>query len=114
MTADTIPVRVARGVALLDEKRPGWRDRIDLDALDMRSSRDCVLGQLYADHEDVDWPHRTAFHVGATELLGDVEDAAAYGFENGAEFRDLDAADEYAELTAEWRRVITGRLAGAE
>lgn len=39
---------VQRGVALLDAKGPpGWRDRIDLDTLDIGSLTLCVLGQVY-------------------------------------------------------------------
>jgi hypothetical protein len=37
--------RVARGAALLDERAPGWRRRIDWDAVDMSDCRACVLGQ---------------------------------------------------------------------
>lgn len=41
--------RVERGAALLDEKGPdGWRDRIDLDRLNMSDTSWCVLGQVYS------------------------------------------------------------------
>jgi hypothetical protein len=39
--------RVAKGAALLDDKRPGWADRIDLASLDMGCCSQCVLGQVF-------------------------------------------------------------------
>lgn len=37
---------VARGMALLDEKVPGWRKRIDLSTLDLSDPSFCIAGQL--------------------------------------------------------------------
>lgn len=37
---------VARGVALLDRLRPGWRSRVDGSRLSMEDGTRCVLGQL--------------------------------------------------------------------
>lgn len=42
---DTMEQRVAKGVALLDEKMPKWRDFVDLELLDMSEAAYCVLGQ---------------------------------------------------------------------
>ena len=50
-TEPTIAERVARGAALLDEKRPGWANRIIQEDLDMTSCHDCILGQVYGDYE---------------------------------------------------------------
>jgi hypothetical protein len=47
-----ITERVARGAALLDAKRPGWASRIDLVALDITSTSNCILGQLYGWYEE--------------------------------------------------------------
>lgn len=44
--------RVQRGMALLDVEYPGWREMIDLDKLNMGSTRNCTLGQLYGDFDD--------------------------------------------------------------
>ncbi|RJQ34955.1 hypothetical protein C4568_01755 [Candidatus Parcubacteria bacterium] len=42
--------RVARGVRLLDRKGPpGWRSKIDLEKLEIRSGSRCILGQIYGD-----------------------------------------------------------------
>ena len=48
----TSPVsrRAARGARFLDRREPGWADHIRLDALDIRDSRACVLGQLYGSY----------------------------------------------------------------
>lgn len=43
---------VARGVALLDEKVPGWRDRLSPNYLNMGDCEDCILGQMYGWYED--------------------------------------------------------------
>jgi hypothetical protein len=45
---DTPEVRVARGVALLDETVPDWRQRIDVETLDMTDGTQCVVGQVFA------------------------------------------------------------------
>jgi hypothetical protein len=36
---------VARGAALLDEKVPGWRERIDVEKLYMEQPLHCIVGQ---------------------------------------------------------------------
>jgi hypothetical protein len=46
--------RVTLGAALLDRERPGWRDEINLDVLNLADTGDCVLGQLF--DEPVDLP----------------------------------------------------------
>ena len=113
MIADTIPARVARGVAVLDEKRPGWHDRIDVDLLDMRCSELCVFGQEFYGHEDVDLRYYSAYDAGVDTVLdGDDDLAIACGFENDAELK-TGVRDEYDELLAEWRRVIAARRSAA-
>lgn len=46
MTPEQARERVARGVALLDEKRPGWERLIQLGSLNLSTCHECVLGQL--------------------------------------------------------------------
>jgi hypothetical protein len=48
-----VMLRVKRGAALLDERIPGWDQRIDLDTLRIADSGQCVLGQLYTESRDV-------------------------------------------------------------
>lgn len=38
---------VRKGAELLDEQRPGWHRRINLNMLDVGSPTRCVLGQCY-------------------------------------------------------------------
>lgn len=43
-------VAVRRGAELLDEKKPGWRDHLELSWLRMARCRKCILGQTYGDY----------------------------------------------------------------
>lgn len=83
---------VERGAALLDEKRPGWRARVDLASLDLGSCSRCVLGQLLGDYED-------RVEIG----LDDEGLAAHHGFVLGI---DDNALTGYKALTEEWREYI--------
>ena len=48
--------RVAAGAAYLNEREPGWLQRIDLDRLDLKAPCRCVLGQLAMDLPAMDLP----------------------------------------------------------
>lgn len=81
---------VARGTALLDEKVPGWRERISLDRFSITGCWECILGQLYGGYGE------------ALRVLG---------FEDGGEacgFIWSEGADDYEELEAAWRRALAG------
>lgn len=43
----TVQQRADRGIALLDETRPGWAKQIDVEILDLSSFHSCVLAQLF-------------------------------------------------------------------
>lgn len=101
----TIQDRVARGVALLDERSPGWVNKVSLNKLNMWSSADCIVGQVLGNY------------CAGIRVLGlDTKGAANHGFQADLGTRitlpappallDLVARD-YTALTAEWRRVIT-------
>lgn len=97
----TVAERVERGAALLDEKRPGWLDVIDVARLDIGSSCNCVGGQV-----------GRALHLGTfVDVMGDlgllVTEEAAYGFEH-----DTEAG--YEDLTTAWRSLILARRAAAQ
>lgn len=67
--------RVRAGVALLDDRKPGWANRVDVDRLEMQACDRCVLGQLFGD-----------FHEGMERLVPDhwdisPEPAITYGFD---------------------------------
>lgn len=38
--------RIEAGVAFLDQRFPGWAERIDMETLDMTDPENCILGQL--------------------------------------------------------------------
>jgi hypothetical protein len=126
----TIAERVAAGAKFLDEHDPGWwradvERAIDLDTLDLHNGDMCVLGQRCPLETTRDCP----FYVRAVQLTGigpDYEDldfddqegieadidqwAIPLGFQAGGATGTERAAD-YRALTAEWKRVITGRRA---
>ncbi len=108
----TIRQRVARGAMLLDEHRPGWYLRTDLDRLDMGQSQHCVLGQEYAD----EWRgYAYTVYSHAIERLRGILNRkfydhgcldVQYGFD--AQYPDTDDR-EYHLLDVAWTREITRR-----
>jgi hypothetical protein len=106
---NAITERVERGAALLDERRPGWLDLIDLDRLDLTSGCDCVAGQAGGGEPG-----------GYTETLAILglsagDDEIEHGFDAEADV-DLPVGEfsaaisrEYAALTEAWRDLITRR-----
>lgn len=104
--ATDVAERVTRGVALLDEKVPGWVDKVNVERLDVSNGVTCVLGQLYG-----------AYNSGRAKLDLDEAQAAELGFQvrfpkGGTSLGDLVVllvaafGDEYPALTKEWQRVI--------
>lgn len=121
---NSITERVAAGAAFLDNHDPGWwaadADRpIDLDTLDLEKTDRCILGQrcpleTLAEYVGADSPDDLgyidmgeAYYVNAVHLgspagrFAMAEWAISYGFNATHE--------EFAPLTAEWKRVITER-----
>lgn len=98
MSELTIPERVAAGAAYLDRVMPGWWQRIDLERLDLSSTCNCVLGQEFGH-----------FAAAPEDAYLNAGDAYAKGFD--IHFRD--EFGSYEPLTAEWRRLIESRRAGA-
>ena len=89
-----VATRVAKGVALLDEQKPGWVGQVDLIKLDIRDPERCILGQTCE-----------GFNAGLDEL--DVEYACEYGFDCWVEDEVEDELEDFYALTQEWKRVIT-------
>jgi hypothetical protein len=90
-----VAARVRAGAALLDRRRPGWHDHIDVRLLDVGNCRWCLFGQLFGDYE-----------VGKYAMDLSDDDAAAHGFE-------LTEADEWADLLWPWVAEIEARRAGS-
>lgn len=107
--------RVAKGVALLDEKRPGWERQIDLETLDIRNGSCCVTAQLSG---------KSSYLIGMDQLqLTDGDDGSyvAHGFnapsctDEGCGFHDgCPQASGYDTLNSLWRDVVTERLTAAQ
>ena len=78
--------RVDSGIALLDDRGPaGWRSRIDVDALDVGKTDNCVVAQVFGD-----------YYRGINELdIGLSEAGDVYGF-------DAESHGEFKELTDAW------------
>jgi hypothetical protein len=114
----SISERVAAGAAFLDEHDPEWwrpdvERAIDLEQLELSNGGDCILGQR-CPLESVDW-RTTPYASQAARLSGQTfygAWASSRGFDIDP-FGDQDGGDEYDDLTAEWRRVITGRRAAS-
>lgn len=110
----TITERVAAGAVFLDEHDPDWWRAIDLDTLRLNDPDQCVLGQRCPVEA---WRRapigESRFATYAAVLSGMnlremSEWAEALGFEAGSDDRCC-SGGEYDVLTAEWKRVITGR-----
>lgn len=95
--------RIDCGAALLDQRVPGWADRVSLERFDIRSDRRCVLGQLYGDYD-------TGLHE-----LG-LYSGVGHGFD--LRRSDVMVAPEpaalFAPLDAAWRAAIAARTTGAK
>jgi hypothetical protein len=81
---------VERGAALLDEKCPGWAERVDVESLNIASMRRCILGQLYGHYTT--GRDRLELGIGST-----------YGFDSHLR--------GYDELNQDWRLAILSRRA---
>jgi hypothetical protein len=104
----TIAERVARGAAYLDEREPGWDERIDLETLDLYAPCRCVLGQLATDLNrwgDV----RARFGLRAAWMTDSRPTADALGF--NVPDGEQQIHRQYLNLTAAWRELIEARRA---
>jgi len=99
MTLQEARERVERGAALLDEKQPGWAERIDIAKLEIEDPCLCVIGQLF-DSNNVRF-------LNDCRMLGlGLYQTVDYGFNT------LTACTgEYPWLEACWIDAINDRLA---
>lgn len=81
---------VEKGIAFLDEKGPAnWRDLVRVEALNISSSLNCVLGQIYGNYV-----------IGVEKLeLDQLDDRVNLGFTSYTGERD-------AELTLAWKEAL--------
>jgi hypothetical protein len=105
LTPESIAEQRARdGAAFLDERDPGWVERIDLRILDLGECDQCVLGQLFGQEYKGAFPLLSGYKRG-TRLLGlSQEEAGELGFEIAFD------GVTYTDLTRAWRDLIAHRL----
>lgn len=106
LIAADLATRVERGIALLDQYYPRWRNVIEWDRLEMGSCFWCVLGQVFDDFEA--GAQELASHEGITLPYSDEDDTAALtdwasdrGFDKGPGY-------DYWRLGQEWYRQVNG------
>jgi hypothetical protein len=85
MTVST--VRVERSAAWLDEVRPDWLNRVNLDALNMLSPERCIAGQVFADQPetppcDCCLGHRSGYNAARKMLKAQGLDKNLYAFDS--------------------------------
>jgi hypothetical protein len=116
MTDYDADAHVAKGVAVLDEKVPDWRDRVDAERLVMSSTWECILGQVFHNEAEAsDDRLETGYSFGMPFLFGAAYDAdrESVSIDNGFEAPYRSEADEeygsrdYNSLTAAWLAVLT-------
>jgi len=102
----SISERVAAGAAWLDEHRPGWVDRIDLETLNLGDPCRCLLAQDFGEHFS-----DAVLAAG----LGQGLSPSAIGFNvtyaRGDEGFMWPTEREFDALTAAWRDLIRQRRA---
>lgn len=88
---------VANGAQLLDEKRPGWYDLIDLDKLNVANDEVCICGQL------------EKYEAKAMDIWDLVAKNGDQSMIDKGVYRVWDTPWTYAELTVEWKKAIQAR-----
>lgn len=105
--------RVARGLEWLDSNVEGWVDKVEINSLRMASSCNCVLGQVFKEHERVDKYNPSRLDetgYGWAMREHNIEDIML-----GFDFAAVDAeeigndGDPYTYIQEEWERVIAER-----
>lgn len=89
--------RVSRGIALLNEKRPQWKESINMEKLDLQSCYRCIIGQLFG-----------CYTESALRSLGtNIDSCWHYGFSlKRSELYGMYVGKSFAELTNEWIKQI--------
>jgi hypothetical protein len=114
----TVTERVAAGAAFLDEHDPEWwradvERAIDLDRLNIRSDGACILGQRCPLERDDKYLAFGAILSGIPASSGFRMDAWAVPLGFTSDWSSDNQEEEWGSLTAEWKRIITGRRAAS-
>ena len=101
---------ILAGMDLLDERFPGWEDKVNLDRLDQYESKwtdgcGCVLVHVFGD-----------YHDGLDELRVFKHDARKFGFILGSKSITIGGVTtaqgvhrRYKVLTSEWKKLFSAR-----
>jgi hypothetical protein len=87
-----IPEEVKAGMALLDERVPEWRKKVNPSSLNMSSCFSCILGQVFG-----------RYSYGVKELELGEDDPQELGFLT----RDYGSYGEFRELTQAWKEALS-------
>lgn len=122
----TVAERVSAGIALLDERVPGWQNKINLEEFDIRHTRKCILGQVFEGYDD-EGSSKCGYDIGIRVLKIDEcpccpSDGEGFGSAFGRSVYDhgfdawiavgQDPVDvQMDELQEEWKRQLSIILA---
>lgn len=96
---------VAKGAALFDEYRAGWRERISMTSLDISSVIECALGQEFGHYDKgLDELRQLVRENGGT--IG-YSFSQSHGFDSGWD-DDTNTEISHEALTVAWREEING------
>lgn len=94
--------RVLKGIHLLDNNKPSWRDSIEIETLDLSSVFSCVLGQVFRNYEE----GVRSFGISSDMIGNYLEVQSSYGFDLTHEELNGDRDEHYESLTQEWVKQI--------
>lgn len=100
---ETFSARAFRGMAYLDQHKPGWVDLIDTELLDMRSPDRCILGQLFGSY----WNY-CIYNGDFWKNVPDHHEVHDYGFQIAEDDYKF-IRNPYPELSEIWVALINDR-----
>lgn len=95
----TVERRVQKGMELLDEQKPDWRESIHIESLNIGTIHTCVLGQVFGNYfRGKDVLNLNDYEGGDARDLGFI---AVYSDDHTIVMNDVNA------LNVEWKRVLS-------
>lgn len=83
--------QVENGMALLDEAQPGWRELINLTTLDINTTHNCILGQVFGSYRE------------GCRVLG----IQAFSVKDSFGFTSAGGTENWQHLTEEWKLALS-------
>jgi hypothetical protein len=87
--------RVLAGIALLDERNPGWREKVSPEKLDFYRRNQDILGLIYGDYEKGLQKLDIETKLGKRQYVAVGGEATKYGFHTG----EISGSPHYWALT---------------